>query len=101
MPATLTATTIQPLGDRLVVKAIKKDVTEGGIILPEIAQERPQLGEAIAVGPGKLDANGVRQPLDIKPGDRVLFVKFAGTEVKLDGEDYLLLSERDVLGIVR
>lgn len=98
--ATATATQIRPLGDRVVVKVIKQEKTAGGIVLPETAQEKPQLGEVIAAGPGRLDDKGARLPMDVKKGDRILFAKYAGTEVKLDGEDYLLLSEKDVLGIV-
>lgn len=98
--ATATATQIRPLGDRVVVKVIRQEKTAGGIVLPETAQEKPQLGEVIAVGPGRLDEKGSRMPMDVKKGDRILFAKYAGTEVKLDGEEYLLLSEKDVLGIV-
>ncbi|MBM3269076.1 MAG: co-chaperone GroES [Candidatus Sericytochromatia bacterium] len=98
--ATAIATQIRPLGDRVVVKVIKQEKTAGGIVLPETAQEKPQLGEVIAAGPGRLDEKGNRMPMDVKKGDRILFAKYAGTEVKLEGEEYLLLSEKDVLGIV-
>jgi chaperonin GroES len=98
--ATATMTQIRPLGDRVVVKVLKQEKTAGGIVLPETAQEKPQLGEVIAAGPGRLDDKGNRLPMDVKKGDRILFAKYAGTEVKLDGDEYLLLSEKDVLGIV-
>lgn len=98
--ATATATQIRPLGDRVVVKVVKVEKTAGGIVLPETAQEKPQLGEVIAAGPGTLDKDGKRMPMDVQKGNRVLFAKYAGTEVKLDGEEYLLLSEKDILGIV-
>lgn len=98
--ATATATQIRPLGDRVVVKVVKTEKTAGGIVLPENAQEKPQLGEVIAVGPGRLDDNGKRLPMDVQKGNRVLFAKYAGTEVKLDSEEYLLLAEKDILGIV-
>jgi len=97
---TATMSQIRPLGDRVVVKIVKQDKTAGGIVLPETAQEKPQLGEVIAAGPGKLDEKGNRLPMDVKKGDKILFAKYAGTEVKLDGDEYLLLSEKDVLGIV-
>ena len=98
--ATATATQIRPLGDRVVVKVVKTEKTAGGIVLPETAQEKPMIGEVIAVGPGRLDENGKRMPMDVQKGNRVLFAKYAGTEVKLDGEEYLLLAEKDILGIV-
>ncbi len=98
--ATATMTQIRPLGDRVVVKVIKVEKSAGGIVLPDTAQEKPQLGEVIAAGPGRLDEKGARLPMDVKKGDRILFAKYAGTEVKLDGDEYLLLSEKDVLGIV-
>lgn len=98
--STATMTQIRPLGDRVVIKVIKQEKTAGGIVLPETAQEKPQLGEIIAVGPGRLDEDGKRMPMDVKKGDRVLFAKYAGTEVKLDGEEFLLLAEKDILGIV-
>lgn len=98
--ATAIATQIRPLGDRVVVKVIKLEKTSGGIVLPETAQEKPQLGEVIAAGPGRLDEDGKRLPMDVKKGDRILFAKYAGTEVKLEGDEFLLISEKDVLGIV-
>ncbi|MNS86355.1 10 kDa chaperonin [compost metagenome] len=95
-----TATKIRPLGDRVVVKIVKEEKTAGGLVLPDTAQEKPQTGEVLAVGPGKLSDNGTRQVVDVQVGDKVLFAKYSGTEVKLDGETYLLLSEKDLLGVV-
>ncbi len=98
--ATATATQIRPLGDRVVVQVIKVEKTAGGIVLPETAQEKPQLGEVMAVGPGRLDDKGNRVPMDVKKGDKVLFAKYAGTEVKLDGGEFLLIEEKNILGVV-
>ena len=95
-----TATKIRPLGDRVVVKVVKEEKTAGGLVLPDTAQEKPQTGEVIAVGPGKVLDNGNRQTLDVAVGEKVLFAKYSGTEVKLDGETYLLLAEKDLLGVV-
>ncbi|MOA44552.1 10 kDa chaperonin [compost metagenome] len=95
-----TATKIRPLGDRVVVKIVKEEKTAGGLLLPDTAQEKPQTGEVVAVGPGKMNDNGTRQVVDVQVGDKVLFAKYSGTEVKLDGEAYLLLSEKDILGVV-
>jgi len=93
---------LKPLGDRLVVEPIEKEeVTPGGIILPETAKEKPQEGKVIAVGPGRRDEQGNRIPMDVKVGDRVLYAKYAGTEVKLPGDRKLLvLKESDVLAII-
>ncbi|HEY9724357.1 MAG TPA: co-chaperone GroES [Oscillatoriaceae cyanobacterium] len=95
-----TATKIRPLGDRVVVKVVKEEKTAGGLVLPDTAQEKPQTGEVVAVGPGKVQDNGQRQPMDVAVGEKVLFAKYSGTEVKLDGETYLLLAEKDILGVV-
>jgi chaperonin GroES len=95
-----TATKIRPLGDRVVVKVVKEEKTAGGLVLPDTAQEKPQTGEVLSVGPGKMLDNGSRQAVDVTVGDKVLFAKYSGTEVKLDGETYLLLSEKDLLGVV-
>jgi chaperonin GroES len=92
---------IQPLGDRVVVKAIAREtVTKSGIVLPDTAKEKPQEGEILAVGPGKILDNGKRVTLEVKVGQKVLFAKYAGTEVKMDGEEYLILRESDIMGIV-
>ncbi|MEB3198595.1 MAG: co-chaperone GroES [Candidatus Sericytochromatia bacterium] len=98
MPAT--ATKIRPLGDRVVVKVVKEEKTAGGLVLPDTAQEKPQTGEVLAVGPGKTLDNGSRQTVDVAIGDKVLFAKYSGTEVKLDGETYLLIAEKDILGVI-
>lgn len=93
---------IRPLGDRVVVKALEQEErTRGGIVLPDTAKEKPQEGEVLAVGTGAVLENGERRPLEVQAGDRVIFSKYAGTEVKLDGEDVLILSERDILAVVQ
>ena len=91
----------RPLHDRVVVRRIEEDErTRGGIIIPDTAKEKPQQGEVVAVGPGAPDEKGKIQPLDLKPGDFVLFGKWSGTEVKLDGEDLLIMKESDILGVL-
>ena len=91
----------RPLGDRVVVRRVKEEQkTAGGIIIPDTVQEKPQEGEIIAVGPGALDENGKRVPPEVKPGDSVLFGKWSGTEVKIDGEDLLIMKESDIMGII-
>ena len=91
----------RPLHDRVVVRRIDaEEKTKGGIIIPDTAKEKPQEGEVIAVGPGARDENGKMQPLDLQPGDRVLFGKWSGTEVRLDGEDLLIMKESDIMGII-
>lgn len=97
---TLTPSAIRPLNDRILVKPEIKDVTEGGIILPAMAQERPTIGEVLAVGPGKRNDDGIRSRIDVNPGDKILFTKFAGTEVKVDGRELILIAEKDVLGTI-
>ena len=97
---TAIATKIRPLGDRVVVKVVKEEKTAGGLVLPDNAQEKPQTGEVLAVGPGKILDNGSRTTVDVQTGDKVLFAKYSGTEVKLDGETYLLIAEKDILGVV-
>lgn len=94
---------IQPLGDRLVVKVaeVKEEKTKSGLYVPDTAKEKPQEGEVLAVGPGARNDKGERMPMDINVGDKVIFSKYAGTEVKIDGEEYLILSERDVLAIIK
>jgi len=92
---------IKPLGDRVVIKVLEREEkTKSGIVLPDTAKEKPQEGKIIAVGTGKVLENGQRVPMDVKVGDRVIFSKYAGTEVKLDGIDYLIVSDRDVLAVV-
>lgn len=94
------ASKIRPLQDRVIVKRVAEEAkTKGGIIIPDTAKEKPVEGEIIAVGPGKFE-DGKRVELSVKPGDRVLFGKYAGTEVKLDGEEHLILREDDILGVL-
>jgi chaperonin GroES len=91
----------RPLHDRVVVRRIEEDErTPGGIIIPDTAKEKPQQGEVIAVGPGARDEKGVVQPLDVKAGDRVLFGKWSGSEVKIDGEELLIMKESDIMGVL-
>ncbi|MFO1017483.1 MAG: co-chaperone GroES [Hyphomonadaceae bacterium] len=91
----------RPLHDRVLVKRVKEEEkTRGGIIIPETAQEKPQEGEVVAVGPGARDEDGERVELDVKVGDRILFGKWSGTEVKVDGEELLIMKESDILGII-
>jgi chaperonin GroES len=91
----------RPLHDRVVVRRVdSEEKTKGGIIIPDTAKEKPQEGEVIAVGPGARDEAGKIVPLDVKAGDRILFGKWSGTEVKLDGEDLLIMKESDIMGIV-
>jgi len=86
----------------VLVKRIEaKEVKKGGIIIPDTAKEKPQQGEVIAVGPGKLDEKGKRTPMDVKKGDRILFGKYSGTEIEIDGEEYLIMQEDDILAIVQ
>ena len=92
---------IRPLQDRIIVKSIEEEEkTKGGIIIPDTAKEKPIEGEVIAVGTGKILENGTKQPLEVKAGDRVLFGKYGGTEVKIDGVEYLIMREDDILGII-
>ena len=91
----------RPLGDRVLVKRVEEESkTKGGIIIPDTAKEKPQEGEIIAVGAGARDESGKVQPLEVKAGDRILFGKWSGTEVKIDGQDLLIMKESDILGIV-
>ena len=93
--------TITPLEDRLVIKAVEAEqTTASGLVIPDTAKEKPQEGEVIAVGPGRIDDNGNRVPMDVSVGDKVIFSKYGGTEVKYGGEDLLILSARDVLAVV-
>jgi chaperonin GroES len=91
----------RPLHDRVVVRRLEgEERTKGGIIIPDTAKEKPSEGEVIAVGPGARDENGKAVPMDVKAGDRVLFGKWSGTEVKLDGEDLLIMKESDIMGVI-
>jgi len=93
---------LQPLGDRLIVEVLEEEEqTVSGIVLPDTAKEKPQKGKVLAVGDGKLDDNGQRQPLDVAEGDEVLYSKYGGTEIKVDGEELLVLRESDVLAKVQ
>ena len=95
-------TKIQPLHDRVIVKRIEEgEQVRGGIIIPDTAKEKPQEGEVIAVGAGKYKEDGSRQPLDVKAGDRILFGKYGGSEIKLDGEELLIIREDEILGIIK
>ena len=93
---------LKPLGDRVVVKA-KEDQearTASGLVIPDTAKEKPQLGEVLAVGPGEINDQGERTPMDIKEGDTVVYSKYGGTEIKFEGQEYLILSSRDLLAII-
>ena len=95
-------TVIKPLGDRVVVKRIEEEPkTKGGIIIPDTAKEKPQKGKVIAVGTGRVLENGQRVPLEVKEGDIVVFAKYGGTEIEIDGEEYVILSERDLLAVLQ
>jgi len=96
------ATTIKPLHDRVILRRIEDSVnqTAGGLYIPDTAKEKPQEGEVIAVGEGKYKEDGTRQTLDVKAGDRVLFGKYSGSEIKLDGEEFLIMREDEILGII-
>ncbi|HWQ27813.1 MAG TPA: co-chaperone GroES [Dehalococcoidia bacterium] len=93
---------IRPLQDRVIVKRIEEEAekTKGGIIIPDTAKEKPQQGKVIAVGKGKVNDDGKVTPLDVKVGDRVLFGKYAGSEIKIDGEEHLIMREEDILGVI-
>ena len=98
---TATKVVIKPLEDRIVVKPLEAEqVTASGLVIPDTAKEKPQEGKVIAVGPGRVDDKGTRVPVDVKVGDVVLYSKYGGTEVKYSGEEYLVLSARDVLAII-
>ncbi|HXZ80765.1 MAG TPA: co-chaperone GroES [Terriglobales bacterium] len=95
------ATKLTPLHDRIVVRRVEEsETTRGGIIIPDTAKDKPQEGEVISVGKGKINEDGKVFPLDVKAGDRILFGKYAGTEIKIDGEDFLIMREEEVLGIL-
>jgi chaperonin GroES len=92
---------VRPLNDRLLIRRIEeKETVKGGIIIPDTAKEKPQEGEVIAVGNGKILENGTKVPMDVKKGDRVLFGKYSGTDIKIDGQEYLILREDEVLAIL-
>ena len=92
---------IKPLGDRVLIKALEREEkTKSGIVLPDTAKEKPTEGEVISVGSGKVLDNGQKLPVELKVGDRIIFSKYAGTEIKLDGIEYVIFSERDVLAII-
>ena len=92
---------IKPLEDRIVIKSLEAEqTTASGLVIPDTAKEKPQEGEVLAVGPGRIDDKGNRVPLDVQVGDRVIYSKYGGTEVKYDGQEYLLLNARDILAVV-
>jgi chaperonin GroES len=92
---------VKPLNDRVLVKRIEEvQITKGGIVIPDTAKEKPIEGKVIAVGPGKMSDAGVRMPLQLKEGDRVLFGKYAGTEIKTEGEEFLMMREEDILAVI-
>ncbi len=100
-PVTATATQLKPLGDRIVVKPTpREEMTKSGIVLPDTAKERPQEGTILSVGPGRTLDDGKREPMEVSPGQKVLFQKYAGTEFKLDEEDLLILSQKDILAVL-
>ena len=99
--AAATAIRLRPLGDRVLVKAIeKKDEVRSGLIIPDTAKEKPQEGEIIAAGKGKVAEDGKLIPMDVKPGDKILYGKYSGTEIKIEGQEYLIMHQDDILGIV-
>ena len=100
-PATATSKKLRPLGDRVVIQPVaREEVTKSGIVLPDTAKEKPQEGIILAAGPGKILDDGKREPMDVKEGDRVLYSKYAGTEFKVDGEELLIVSQKDILAVV-
>lgn len=99
--STSTKMNLKPLADRVVIKKLEaEEKTAGGIVIPDSAKEKPQQGEVLSVGPGKTDENGKKVPMEVKQGDKVLFAKYSGTEVKIDGEEFVILNERDILAVV-
>lgn len=100
--ATLTNVKIQPLGDRVLVKPLEaKELKKGGIIIPDTAKEKPQEGKIVAAGKGKVTEDGKVLPMELKAGDRVLYGKYSGTEIKIDDEDFLIMHQEDILGILK
>jgi chaperonin GroES len=99
--ATASTTKLRPLGDRVVIEPTpREEMTKSGIVLPDTAKEKPQEGMIIAAGPGKVLDDGKREPMDVKKGDKVLYAKYAGTEFKIEGDDLLIVSQKDILAIV-
>ncbi len=99
--ATATATKLRPLGDRVVIQPTpREEMTKSGIVLPDTAKEKPQEGKILAAGPGRIADDGTREPMDVKEGDKVLYAKYAGTEFKVDGDELLIVSQKDILAIV-
>jgi chaperonin GroES len=99
-PKAAPKTSLVPLADRIVITPLKQDeVTASGLVIPDTVKEKPQQGEVVAVGPGRLDDNGKRIALDVSVGDRILYAKYTGTEIKLDGEDYIVLNDKDILAL--
>src|SRR6185437_15404015 len=100
-PSRGTAMKLRPLQDRVLIRRVEQEAkTSGGIIIPDTVQEKPMEGEVVAAGPGARDESGTLHPLDVKPGDRVLFGKWSGAEIKLDGEDLLIMKESDIMGVI-
>jgi chaperonin GroES len=100
--ATATASKLRPLGDRVVIMPTpREEMTKSGIVLPDTAKEKPQEGKVIAAGPGRLTDEGKREPMDVKEGDTVLYAKYAGTEFKVEGDELLIVSQKDILAIVQ
>ena len=98
---TATKVVLKPLEDRIVVRTLEAEqTTASGLVIPDTAKEKPQEGEILAVGPGRIDDNGNRVPLDVSVGDKVIYSKYGGTEVKYDGQDYMILGARDILAVV-
>ncbi len=92
---------IRPLHDRVLIKRLEeKEVIKGGIIIPDTAKEKPMEGEVVAVGPGKIQEDGKRSPMDVQPGDRILFGKYSGTEIKIDEEDFVIMREEEILAVL-
>ncbi len=98
----MTKRTLKPLQDKVIVQKLEpEEKTSGGILLPDSTKEKPQEGKVIAVGPGAIDDKGQRKPIDVKEGDLVLYAKYSGNEVKIDGQEYLILSDRDILAVIK
>ena len=99
--ATASSTKLRPLGDRVVIKpSAREEMTKSGIVLPDTAKEKPQEGTILAAGPGRILDDGKRESMDVKPGDKVLYAKYAGTEFKIEGDELLIVSQKDILAIV-